>query len=81
MSLLYYVPVSPNVSTYKESFSIVDMLSPCPCEGTSLALVYVEVFSAVLPHRYISINYGRLSVVMEGKSAMPMVSTDYGPMG
>ena len=40
-----------------------------------------QIFWAFLPHRYLSINNGRLSVAMEGKSAMPMSMTDYGPMG
>ena len=38
-----------------------------------MALVYIEVFQAFLPHHYISINYGRLSAAMERKSAIPMV--------
>ena len=81
MCLLSCVPLLPNASTYEESSRIIDMLSTYPCEGTSLALVYVKVFQAFLPHRFILIAYGRLSVAMERKSAILMAMTAYGPMG
>ena len=75
--IVFHVEWTPDV---KAAINSADNLSG-HLTNSDLELAGLFLLWLAMEDGYISIDYVTLNVGMEGKSAMPMASTDYGPMG